>query len=86
MSNPDLPSESSALSRDVIRAIQADASQDMLFSMTALGDRVVGYQLEIEGVVLSLVCRSVTQTEFTEIMQAARDAGTGGARPASPTP
>ena len=68
------------------RAAQMDAAQTMLFTMEVLDERIAGYQLEIEGVVQSLVVRRVTQDEFTEVMRAAvadaaRKRGGGGSAP-----
>jgi hypothetical protein len=61
-----------------------EAAQVMLFSMDILGEKVAGYQLEINGSLRSLVVRSVTESEFHYLMKAAAadaraERGRGGA-------
>lgn len=71
------------IEKEQARVMQMQAAQEFLFSMDVLGENVAGYQMEIEGVLQSLVVRRCSQAEFYTIMQeAARDARAARARPA----
>lgn len=65
-------SRSSKLSeeeRDEMRSSQADAFQALLFTMDQLGERSAFMQLEIDGVLRSVVAREFTQQEFEDLMR-----------------
>ena len=59
------------IEREQARLVQMEAAQMMLFSMEVMGENIAGYQLEIDGVVQSLIVRRVSQVEFQTIMKEA---------------
>ena len=62
------------IEQEQARLVQMEAAQMMLFSMEIMGENIAGYQLEIEGVVQSLIVRRVSQSEFHNIMKEAATA------------
>ena len=71
------------IEREQARLAQMDAAQTMLFTMEVLDEKFAGYQLEIDGVVQSLIVRRVTQAQFPQLIAAAAaDARAERGRPA----
>lgn len=71
------------LDRHEARLAQMEGAQMLLYSMGILGERIVGFQLELDDVVESIIVRRVTQSEFESIMNdaagaAARERGRDG--------
>lgn len=73
------------IEREQARLIQMEAVQMMLFAMEIMDEKIAGYQMEIDGVVQSLIVRRVSQQEFHAIMEeAGRVARATRALPARP--
>jgi hypothetical protein len=71
------------LDQDSARIAEMEGAQMLLYAMDALGEHVAGFQMEINGVVESVIVRRVSQTEFVTIMN---DAARAAARASAPRP
>ena len=86
---PLTPSELGDLQRQHARLAQLEAVQMLLFSMDCLGERHVTFQMEMNGIVESVIVKRCTQlelddfikTELARMADAPRGAGRAAAAP-----